>query len=675
MKFRFNPLFIGAVTLLLLGAALPVTRAYCGDGALETDHGEVCDDGNVIDRDGCSSYCQLEDITPPEIRTVSVAENATNVPATIRTFTVTFSEPIDSATLLPANFSIRNQDRPLTLTLMLGPDQKTVTMHLEENLVPESGHALRIKAVRDLSGNLMVSEFIRVFSTSVRVDRTPPFLVSDPPAGTYGFPQNVSFIAYPDQNHVGLGLEEEGVKIYYTTDGSQPDTKSPLFTNPFDVKTHTALHFFGIDGSGNRSGGFTQIYDFGCNDHPNAKRLSPFPLCRILECDKGFDLKNNACVAKLRLGGEGSDYRDTAFTAPFFSSDAPLSVTSSALHVTAEHKGLLKRPIIFRNAKRDSEVHFAKDTLISTDDGKAFAGYLLAPIGRFIKDYPINFGYSFKTILEFSSPDGVALHFDKPYQVVVALGETFDPEKEISVFTLTLGTSQYQKLPADNVTVDWFQNQVSFSSNKTDVFFVAQPGENFNRAEFGDMENHWAKNYAEALYRRGIVKGKSKGVYAPEDPLTRAEFTKIALASIGVAVDPQESVEDAPFPDVPLYAWYVGTVKKAKELGLIAGYADGTFHPEQPIKRVEAIKILISAFKFDLTSNASFKGEGAFPDVEPGSWYYPTVNFAIEHQLLDGLRSARGVVTGNFGPDHNINRGEMAELATKTIELKEAERK
>ena len=37
-----------------------ITRATCGDGTLDTEFGEQCDDGNTVDNDGCSESCQSE---------------------------------------------------------------------------------------------------------------------------------------------------------------------------------------------------------------------------------------------------------------------------------------------------------------------------------------------------------------------------------------------------------------------------------------------------------------------------------------------------------------------------------------------------------------------------------------------------------------------------------------
>jgi hypothetical protein len=223
--------------------------------------------------------------------------------------------------------------------------------------------------------------------------------------------------------------------------------------------------------------------------------------------------------------------------------------------------------------------------------------------------------------------------------------------------------------------VDLYKKEVTITAAETGIFFVAQTGKNFNRSIFTDMDNHWARNYVEALYRKGIVKGRSRGIFAPNEPLTRAEFLKIALKAIEAETESADEIEDTPFRDVALYSWYLPYVKKAKELELVKGYATGMFKPEQFINRAEAVKILISAFDFDLSrrqeGSREVTAEGNYNDVEGTAWYYPYINFAIQNRLMDGIRLRNNKEIDSFGPGRAITRGEMAKLAIKTMELNE----
>jgi len=661
-------IIIGFLSLLLGYPFL--ANAYCGDKVIEESQTEECDDGNFNNGDGCNSYCKLEDQTPPEVTSVSVAEGENNVPTTLKEIQIFFSEPIDILSVNQNSITLEHQAKPLDIDLKLDDTLHIVTIALKQVLFSEDSHAIHIKNIRDLSGNVAEAEFTRVFNTAVHIDTIPPTVIATPPAGTYNYSQAITLTAYLDPYHSTFDFIDNGATIYYTLDGSEPTIKSSQYTGNFYIKDHSTLRYFAVDQVGNRSVAKSAVYTFECAKRPNSERVSPYPLCRVLTCEKGFVLRNNSCVTDVK--SSDINYKDDSVTAPLFSSSVPMVISSKpAIYITAQHRGLISRPIIFKNIKRGTEVQFDQNTYISDASGKAFAGYITPPINRYSKEFPINFGYSFKSILEFKPTDGRRLTFDRPYRIIVPFSDRFTEGAEVVVFTFNPDTEQYKKYDSTKVLYDSEKKEVVILASTTGVFFVAQPGEGFSEAVFTDMESHWAKNYAEALQRRGIVKGRSKGVYAPDDVLNRAEFTKIAIEAIGETVLSTDELEDTYFPDVPLYAWYAPYVNKAYELGLIKGYSDGTFRPEQPIKRVEAVKIMVSAFGFDVDDANGFKSEENFEDIFTQEWYYPAVNYVVKHGLLSGRRNRGGKILPAFGPGKDMTRGEMAELGIKAIELKE----
>ena len=104
------------------------------------------------------------------------------------------------------------------------------------------------------------------------------------------------------------------------------------------------------------------------------------------------------------------------------------------------------------------------------------------------------------------------------------------------------------------------------------------------------------------------------------------------------------------FPDVPSNAWYAGVVGRAAMLGLINGYADGNFGPNNPITRAQVAVVLWNmAGKPYASSGAKW-----FSDVQPGKYYFEAVRWA----------SAAGVVSGYdnglFGSADNVTREQLA---------------
>lgn len=669
----FAPLLIGLCLLAMPAVAL--AEGYCGDGGLDPAT-EECDDHNFINRDGCSAYCKIEDMTPPTVASVSIPNGTTGVKTTTNSLSLIFSEPVDSSSLNTLNnVLLLHNAVPMGITISLGSDKKTLAIQISKDLFPESSHALRINNVKDLAGNRMAEESITVFETGALIDHTAPNVVVDPPGGTYGFAQNVTLTPYLDDYTGSEDFIDPTAKIYYTVDGSLPTEQSTLYTVAIPIRTNATLKFFAVDSVKNRTQVRSIPYSFACLEIPNAKKISPYPTCNTLECEYGFVMRGSACVVSLEAAS-ADDYVTNAVTAPLFPSPTPVTITSKpSIFISPAHKGLIPRPIVFKETKRGTILQFERDTTITDNLGKAFSGYILPPINLYTKDYPINFGYTFRSIFEFKSGDGSALTFNPPYHITIPYSDVFNPAEGVTVFTYNPKTETYTPLGKSGYTVDLAKQQVTLTSAKTGQFFIAQSGQNFNRAIFKDITNHWAKNYIEALYRKGIVNGRDEGVFAPDLAMTRAEFIKVALKAIGAEVPNPDSIKRAPFRDSPLDAWFTPYLFKAKELGLIKGFSDNSFKPGKLINRAEAIKILVAAFGFDL---APAKGEVAaataknFKDLLSGQWYFESIDFALRNKLVNGPLGKNGAPLKTFGPDKPITRAEMSKLTIKTIELKEA---
>ena len=660
---------------------LPVSALdpYCGDGAVNNAR-EECDDGNFINRDGCSNYCKMEDMTPPEIKSVSISNDAKDISTLTDKITVTFSESIDPESINDFTVKLIHDSNPLNINLKLKSNNTKLAISIKQELFSEARHALQIYRIKDIAGNVQSEKSISIFTTAKAIDRTPPNVVIDPPRGEYYAPQSISLTPYIDNYTGSDDFIDTGAVVYYTFDGSKPTTKSIKYTQPISAKERITIRYFGIDAVGNRSRVKTATYWFDCPERPNAKEVLPYPECKVQKCKYGYILTNSVCIS--RTDTDPNDHRHNSVTAPLFPSPKAMTISSKpAIRFNKKHKGEVRRPIVFKELKRGTIVHFEQNTKIKDEEGNLFIGYIQPPINLYSKNFPINFGYSFKSIFTFEPIDKRKLIFTPSYRITVPYTKRFKSNEGVSVFTYNPQTEQYSEYDPALVSVNKDKKEVTISANQTNTFFIAQKGRNFNRSVFKDIKNHWARNYIEALYRKGIIKGRGKGKFAPDENVIRAEFTKIVLEAIEAKVEPINEIEDSPFKDVHIYAWYLPYVKKAKDLKLIKGYKNGTFRPEEAINRAEAIKMLITAFDFDLSEYEYSKNkkrekgyippQRKFRDIKANAWYFPVINFAIQNQLADGIRDKNNKVTNYFGPDKPLTRGEMAKLTIKIIELHE----
>jgi len=165
-------------------------------------------------------------------------------------------------------------------------------------------------------------------------------------------------------------------------------------------------------------------------------------------------------------------------------------------------------------------------------------------------------------------------------------------------------------------------------------------GENLNaeneRKVFNDVEKSFEFFSAIVdLKDSGIVEGYTDGSYKPENSINRAEFLKILIMSIQ-----EDFGGNNCFPDVK-DEWFAPYVCKAKELGLVSGYDDGFFRPERDINFAEVAKIVSNAF--DLIQEKSDK------------------NIWFKHYVLS-LQDYSAIPTSILSFDKKINRAEMAEI-------------
>lgn len=177
-------------------------------------------------------------------------------------------------------------------------------------------------------------------------------------------------------------------------------------------------------------------------------------------------------------------------------------------------------------------------------------------------------------------------------------------------------------------------------------------------APFADVQKHWSKEFVDKLYSLGVIKGKTDKAFAPDDSITRAEMLKIALEAFDYKIPTRVT---KPFSDVASNSWYAPYVQVAKSKKIIGGYADGSFHPNQPVTRVEALKILAAAAKLKVDS----KGTASFKDTPKDSWYMKYVAFAKANDIVAGYPD------GTFRPEAKITRGEIAKITVKIMDMKQ----
>ena len=110
-------------------------------------------------------------------------------------------------------------------------------------------------------------------------------------------------------------------------------------------------------------------------------------------------------------------------------------------------------------------------------------------------------------------------------------------------------------------------------------------------AQFSDTRGHWAESYIDALSSRGVINGFPDGSFRPNQPVTRAQFATIVSNGFQLAA----AVGGAQFTDVSPGYWATSAISTAAANGLVSGFPDRTFRPEQPVTRTETLVVLTNA--------------------------------------------------------------------------------
>lgn len=160
---------------------------------------------------------------------------------------------------------------------------------------------------------------------------------------------------------------------------------------------------------------------------------------------------------------------------------------------------------------------------------------------------------------------------------------------------------------------------------------------------FADIPAHaWYSGYAKYLNNNGVTYGKSKTIFAPNDAITRAEFTTLAVRFFDVYGDGDAEIMEQykDFNDVSDGYWAATYIKAAAKHGWINGYGDGSFRADDEINRAEVVTIvnrLLGREADEAYIADNLRKLNTFPDVSRKHWaYYAVMEAANTHTAILG---------------------------------------
>ena len=165
---------------------------------------------------------------------------------------------------------------------------------------------------------------------------------------------------------------------------------------------------------------------------------------------------------------------------------------------------------------------------------------------------------------------------------------------------------------------------------------------------FSDINStQWWYDDVVAAANNGYIHGRGNGVFDPTGEITRAEFATMIANAMNYEDKPESP---AAFTDVNGH-WAEDAINFCAENGIIDGYADCSFRPDQTITRQEVATILARAFDLVEESNEKYTDDNLIPE-----WSRDYVYLAKGSELMNGDAK------GTFRPTDTLIRAEAATI-------------
>lgn len=168
---------------------------------------------------------------------------------------------------------------------------------------------------------------------------------------------------------------------------------------------------------------------------------------------------------------------------------------------------------------------------------------------------------------------------------------------------------------------------------------------------FVDLDNHWSRDYVLPLTAKGIIEGYSDRTFKPNNNITVAEFIKVV--TVAMELDPDSS--EGP--------WYQMFINCAQDQGLIQNNEFTEEDYSRPITRGEIARIAARAVnKLPIEGNTNYKDS-----IETPTAYRGYINAVSQLNIMEGYPN------GTFGYQSNGTRAETAVIINRMLRVKAGE--
>lgn len=181
-------------------------------------------------------------------------------------------------------------------------------------------------------------------------------------------------------------------------------------------------------------------------------------------------------------------------------------------------------------------------------------------------------------------------------------------------------------------------------------------------AGFTDIKGNWAEEHINYLFSKGLINGTGKDTFSPGSSVTRAEFVKLLVSTMG-KVD-LTGAKNMGFKDVADGQWYTPYINYAAEKGIIGGVDKGNFGPNEKITREQ---MAVMVLNFADAMNIKFEMINKAVDFKDGDkisgWAKKPISIVQRAGLINGKSD------GGFYPKGTATRAEAAKMIRLLVDI------
>ncbi|WP_261302058.1 S-layer homology domain-containing protein [Paenibacillus andongensis] len=250
--------------------------------------------------------------------------------------------------------------------------------------------------------------------------------------------------------------------------------------------------------------------------------------------------------------------------------------------------------------------------------------------------------------------------FSKPVVITLPFDKTKVDFAKLTAGVYWLNEQTHKWVPLDSQIVDEANVTASGSVSHFTKFAVlvseiaktVQP--QTNETDFADIKGHWSEANVRELVKLSAINGYTDKSFKPNANITRAEFVTVIVKAFHLGAQDGKT-----FADTETH-WAKSAIATAAAAGIVAGYSDNSFGPDDLITREQMAAIVVRAAKLAATDKSI-----NFPDsADISDWARSALATAIAKGLINGYED------GTVKPKVNTTRAEAVTVILRALTAK-----